>query len=138
MRLPRRPHGSRLLALDVLAGLLVTAVYIGFARLRGGDAGPAYAGPPWAGVLVAAAVGLPLAARRRWPVPAVLTALAGLVAATLLDITREPYLALGLPLYTVALTRPARRSVPVLAVALAASAAAVLIGEALVTPAETW
>ncbi|MCX5405803.1 sensor histidine kinase [Streptomyces sp. NBC_00335] len=138
MRLPRRPHDSHLLALDLAAALLIAATYTGFARMSGSDAQPAYTGPPWAGVLVAALVGLPVAARRRWPVAAAFTALAGLAAATLLDITREPYAALGLILYAVALTRSPRRSVPVLALVLAASAAAVLTGEALVTPAETW
>ncbi|MFD6884981.1 sensor histidine kinase [Streptomyces sp. NPDC059957] len=138
MRLPRRPHDSHLLALDLAAALLITATYAGFARMSGSDAQPAYTGPVWAGVLVAAVVGLPVAARRRWPVPAAFTALAGLCAAALLDITREPYLALGLILYAVALTRPPRRSVPVLAVVLAASAAAVLSGEAVVTATETW
>ncbi|MFZ3499169.1 sensor histidine kinase [Streptomyces sp. 5.8] len=138
MRLPRRPCDGHLLALDLAAALLITTAYTGFARMTDSDAQPAYTGPVWAGVLVAAVVGLPVAARRRWPVPAVFTALAGLVAATLLDITREPYLALGLILYAVALTQPPRRSVPVLSVALAASAAAVLTGEAVVTPAETW
>lgn len=138
MRLLRRPHDSHLLALDATAALLITVAYTGFARMSGSAAQAAYTGPGWAGLLVATAVGLPVAVRRRWPVPAALTALAGAGAATLLDITREPYLAVGLTLYTVALTRAPRRSVPVLAAALSASAAAVLTGEAVVTPAETW
>ncbi|MFI6644270.1 sensor histidine kinase [Streptomyces sp. NPDC050504] len=138
MRLPRRPHDGHLLALDLAAALLITAAYTGFARMPGGDGQPAYTGPVWLGVLVAALVGLPVAARRRWPVPAALAALAGAVAATLLDITREPYAAVGLALYLVALTELPRRSVPVLACALTLSAAAVLTGEAVITPAETW
>lgn len=138
MRLLRRPHDSHLLALDATAAILIAATYAGFARMSGSVTQPAYTGPVWAGLLVAAAVGLPVAARRRWPVPAALTAVAGAVAATLLDITREPYLAVGLTLYAVALTRGPHHSVPVLAAALAASAAAVLTGEAVVTPAESW
>ncbi|MET8698390.1 sensor histidine kinase [Kitasatospora sp. NPDC004723] len=138
MRPLRRPHDGHLLVADLAAALLITAAYIGFARMSDGDAQPVYTGPVWAGMLVAAAVGLPVAARRRWPVPAAVTALAGAVAATLLDITREPHLAVGLTLYTVSLTELPRRSVPLLATTLAASAVAVLTGEALVTPAETW
>ncbi|MGE7385783.1 sensor histidine kinase [Streptomyces sp. NPDC004126] len=138
MRLLRRPHDGHLLALDLAAAFLITAAYTGFARMSGSEGQPAYTGPAWAGVLVAALVGLPVAARRRWPVPAALTALAGSVAAGLLDITREPYAAVGLTLYLVALAELPRRSVPVLAAALAFSAAAVLAGEAAVTPAETW
>ncbi|WP_405982822.1 sensor histidine kinase [Streptomyces sp. NBC_00158] len=138
MRFPRRPHDSHLLALDLAAALLVTAAYAGFAGMPGSGTQPAYTGPVWAGVLVAAVAGLPVAVRRRWPVPAAGAALAGAVAATLLDITREPWTAVGLTLYTVALTTPARRAVPVLAAALATAAAAVLTGEAVLTPAETW
>ncbi|WKD33542.1 sensor histidine kinase [Streptomyces xanthophaeus] len=138
MRLPRRPPDGHLLALDLAAALLVAAAYAGFAGMSVSAGEPGYTGPVWAGWVVAAVVGLPVAARRRWPVPAALTALAGSVAATLADITREPYLAVALTLYTVALTEVPRRSMPVLAVALAASAAAVLTGEAVITPAETW
>ncbi|MFC5665898.1 sensor histidine kinase [Kitasatospora misakiensis] len=138
MRLPRRPPDGHLLALDLVGALLIAAVYAGFARMSGSGAQPAFTGPAWAGVLVAATVGLPVAFRRRWPVPAATAALAGAVVATLLDITHEPFIAVGLTLYLVALAEPPRRSVPLLAAALAISAAAVLTGEAVVTPAETW
>ncbi|KIF00465.1 histidine kinase [Streptomyces sp. RSD-27] len=138
MRLPRRPHDSHLLALDLAAALMVTAAYVSFARMAGSGGQPAYTGPVWAGVLIAALVGLPVAVRRRWPVSAAGAALAGAATATLLDITREPWTAVGLTLYTVALTTPARRAVPVLAAVLTAAAAAVLTGEAVLTPAETW
>ncbi|WP_338495304.1 sensor histidine kinase [Streptomyces sp. SJL17-4] len=138
MRVPRRLHGIDLLALDLATALLISAVYVGFARMAGDGVQPSYTGPAWAGVLVAAAVGLPVAARRLWPVPAAATALAGASAAVLLDITREPWAGAGLVLYAVALARPPRRSVPVLAVSLVLAATAVLTGEAVVTPAETW
>ncbi|MGW6914749.1 sensor histidine kinase [Kitasatospora sp. NPDC054939] len=138
MGLLRRSDGGHLLALDLAAALLVVAAYLGFARMTGSDGQPAYAGPAWAGWLVAAAVGLPVAVRRRRPVPAAVTALAAAATATLLDITREPWTAVGLTLYLVGLASPPRRSVPVLALAGAVSAAAVLTGEAVITPAETW
>ncbi|MFF9150469.1 sensor histidine kinase [Streptomyces sp. NPDC014861] len=138
MGVSRRLHGVRPLALDLVAALSITAVYVSFARMPGDGAQPAYSGPAWAGVLVAAAVGLPVAVRRPWPLAAAVTALAGAAAATLSDITREPWVAVGLVMYAVALTMPPRRSVPVLAVSLVLGAAAVIAGEAVVTPAETW
>ncbi|MFZ4302474.1 sensor histidine kinase [Streptomyces cinereoruber] len=138
MRVPRRLHGIHLLALDLATALLIASVYIAFARMAGDGVQPAYSGPAWTGMLVAAAVGLPVAVRRLWPVPAAATALAGASAAVLLDITREPWTAVGLTLYVVALTAPPRRSVSVLAVSLALAATAVLTGEAVVTPAEAW
>ncbi|MGW1248215.1 sensor histidine kinase [Streptomyces sp. NPDC002535] len=138
MRVPRRLHGTHLLALDVATALLITVVYVGFSRMSGDGVQHAYSGPAWAGVLVAAAVGLPVAVRRPWPVPAALTALAGAAASTLLDITREPWTAVGLTLYTVGLTVPPRRSTAVLAASLTLAAATVTSGEAVVTPAETW
>ncbi|MER6911294.1 sensor histidine kinase [Streptomyces sp. NPDC000594] len=138
MRVPRRLHGSHLFTLDVAAALLIVVVYVGFTRLSGEGTQPVYTGPAWAGVLVAAVVGGPVAVRRLWPVPAAAAALAGAATATLLDVTREPWAGAGLVLYAVALTRPPRRSVPVLAAALVLAAAAVLLGEAVVTPAGTW
>ena len=138
MRVPRRLHDVHLLALDLATALLIAVVYVGFTRMSGDGVQPGYSGPAWAGLLVAAAVGLPVAVRRPWPVPAAVTALAGSSAAAFLDITREPWIAVGLTLYVVALTVPPRRSVPVLAVSLTLAAGAVLTGEAVVTPAETW
>ncbi|MFB7937486.1 sensor histidine kinase [Streptomyces sp. NPDC056049] len=138
MRVSRRPHGVHLLALDLAAALSIAVVYVGFARMPGDGVQPSYSGPAWAGVLVAAAVGLPVAVRRPWPVAAAVTASAGASAATLSDITREPWAAVGLVLYTVASGTPPRRSVPVLVGSLVLAAAAVTAGEAVVTPAETW
>lgn len=137
-RIGRLRRDGHLLALDLVAALLLTAVYIGFAGMTAVDAQPAYTGPVWAGWVVACAVGMPVAVRRQWPLAATATALAGATAAALLDITREPCAAVALTLYLVALVEPPRRSVPALAVALAVSGAAVLAGEAVVTPAETW
>ncbi|MEU9176010.1 hypothetical protein AB0C90_03960 [Streptomyces sp. NPDC048550] len=49
MALLRRPYGSHhhLLALDVAAALLLTAVYAGFASMGSSDAQPAYTRPVW-------------------------------------------------------------------------------------------
>lgn len=133
MRLKGQGH---LYALDVVAALALTAVYVGFARLTAADGQPAYTGPVWLGFLIAAAVGLPIAVRRRWPLAVLGVVLPALAAASLLDISREPYVAAGLAAYLVGLAEPARRSVPTLGLALLVSGGAVYLGQAVVTPAE--
>ncbi|WP_217206517.1 sensor histidine kinase [Streptomyces sp. AC550_RSS872] len=134
-----KPKGQRhLYALDLIAALALTAVYVGFARMTSDDGQPAYTGPPWLGCLIAATVGLPIAVRRRWPLPVLVAVLTALATASLLDIPREPYAAAGLAAYLVGLAEPARRSVPALAVSLPVACGAVYLGEAVVTPAEDW
>ncbi|MFF3174600.1 sensor histidine kinase [Streptomyces sp. NPDC057900] len=134
-----KPKGRRhLYVLDLGAALALTAVYLGFVRLTGDDGQPAYTGPVWLGCLIAAAVGLPIAVRRRRPLAVLAAVLAALAAASLLDIPREPYAAAGFAAYLVGLAEPARRSVPALAVALPVACGAVFLGEAVVTPAEDW
>ncbi|MFE9174342.1 sensor histidine kinase [Streptomyces kebangsaanensis] len=135
MKLKGQHH---LYALDLGAALALTAVYVGFARLTADDGQPTYTGPFWLGCLIAAAVGLPIAVRRRWPLAVLGTVLVALTTASLLDIPREPYTAAGLAAYLVALAEPARRSVPALAVTLSVACGAVYLGEATVTPAEDW
>ncbi|MFJ7893783.1 sensor histidine kinase [Streptomyces sp. LRa12] len=132
----RRTRQHHLHALDLGAALALTAVYVGFARLTADDGQPVYTGPFWLGCLLAAAVGLPIAVRRRRPLAVLGTVLAALATASLLDIPREPYTAAGLAAYLVALAEPARRSVPALAVTLPVACGAVYLGEAVVTPAE--
>ncbi|WP_327742866.1 sensor histidine kinase [Streptomyces europaeiscabiei] len=132
-----KSKGQRhLYALDLSAALALTAVYVGFARLTADDGQPAFTGPPWLGCLIAAAVGLPIAVRRRWPLPVLMAVLAALATASLLDIPREPYAAAGLAAYLVGLAEPARQSVLALAVTLPVAGGAVYLSEAVVTPAE--
>lgn len=134
-----KSKGQRhLYALDLGAALALTAVYAGFARLTSDDGQPAYTGPPWLGCVIAAAVGLPIAVRRRWPLAVLAAVLAALATASLLDIPREPYAAAGLAAYLVGLAEPARRSVPALAVTLPVACGAVYLGEAAITPGEDW
>lgn len=135
MKPKRQRH---LYALDFGAGLALTAVYVGFARLTADDGQPSYTGPFWLGFLIAVTVGLPIAVRRRWPLAVLVAVLAALSTASLLDIPREPYAAAGLAAYLVGLAEPARRSVPALAVTLPVACGAVYLGEAVVTPAEDW
>ncbi len=134
-RAMHRTTGRHAYAADLAAALVLTAVYAGFAHLSPADGQPAYGGPVWLPWAVAAAVGLPVAVRRRWPLPVLGAVLAALTAATLLDLTREPYTAAGLAAYLVGLAEPARRSVPALVAALTTAAAGVYVGEAVITPA---
>ncbi|MBB4779517.1 sensor histidine kinase [Streptomyces rapamycinicus] len=140
MRIVRwRPRtGPHLLAVDACVAGVVTAAYVALAGQGGSDGLPRFSGPVWVGWLVAAGVGAPLAARRLWPLPALVVVLGATAAATLLDITRDPYLATALALYAVALLVPPRRTEAALALTLAVSAAAVIIGEAVLTPSGPW
>ncbi|MFY7067083.1 sensor histidine kinase [Nocardiopsis changdeensis] len=119
---------------DLVAAVAATAVYTGFAQLPGTDGQPAYPGPPWLAVAIALGVGAPLVFRRRWPLAALGVILAALTAATLLDLTREPYLAAALAAHTAGSAPPSRRSASALAAALAVVCAGVYAGQALVTP----
>ncbi len=134
-----RPRtGPHLLAVDACVAGVVTAAYVALAGQGGSDGLPRFSGPVWAGWLVAAGVGAPLAVRRLWPLPALTVALGATAAATLLDITRDPYVSTALTLYAVALLVPPRRAVAALALTLAVSAAVVITGEAALTPSGPW
>lgn len=128
----------RLLVLaDAAAALAVIAAYCSFASYGGGDGTPVFTGPDWLGWLTAAAVGLPIATRRRWPVASAAIVTAGCAAAALLDIVREPFVPAALVLYTVGASVGSRRSGTVLAVALAVLTAGLFVGVRLHTPSET-
>ncbi|GAA1086034.1 sensor histidine kinase [Streptomyces javensis] len=140
MRIVRwRPRtGPHLLAVDACVAGVVTAAYVALAGQGGADGLPRFFGPVWAGWLVAVGVGVPPAVRRLWPLPALTVVLGATAAATLLDITRDPYVSTALTLYAVALLVPPRRAVAALALTLAVSAAAVISGEAVLTPSGPW
>jgi signal transduction histidine kinase len=63
--------------------------------------------------------------------------LAASTTATLLDLTREPYAAIALALYTVGLLEPPRRAIGALLIALLVSAVGLYVGEAVVTASGT-
>ncbi|GAB2946973.1 sensor histidine kinase [Micromonospora polyrhachis] len=132
--LPINVRRAVLLLGDLVAGVLITVAYLTFAELDGTDGLPAFSGPPWLGWLVAAAVGLPLAARRIRPRTVLAAVTAATATATLLDLTREPYVAVAFALYLVALREPVRWSVSLLAATLLVSTAGVYLGEAVLTP----
>ncbi|WP_306474089.1 sensor histidine kinase [Streptomyces sp. Ru87] len=130
--------GAHLLAADACAAAVVTAGYAALAGQDASDGLPRFTGPWWLGWLVAFGVGGPLAVRRLWPLPALAVILGASATATLLDITRDPYVSAALALYTVALLEPVRRASAALVPALAVPAAAVLAGEAALTPSGPW
>ncbi|MGP3919375.1 sensor histidine kinase [Nonomuraea sp. 10N515B] len=119
---------------DLVAAVAVTVTYLDFARTPATDGLPAYSGPAWLAWVVAAAAGLPIAVRRRWPLPVLGVVLAAVTSASILDLTREPYISAGLAAYLVGLAEPARRSVPALAITLPVASAGVYLGEAMITP----
>ncbi|WP_327273716.1 sensor histidine kinase [Streptomyces sp. NBC_01224] len=130
-----RTGGCHLYAVDLASAVAVSAIYAGFAGMTAADGQPVYDGPAWLLWLIVAAVGLPIALRRRWPLPVMGVVLAALTAASVLDLTREPYAAAGLAAYPVGLAEPARRSVTALALALPVAAGGVYLDEAVITPA---
>lgn len=122
---------------DAAVALAVVAAYLSFASYGGGDGTPVFTGPAWLGWLTSAAVGLPIATRRRWPVPSAAVTVAGCAAAALLDFSREPFVPAALVLYAVGSSVEVRRSRAILAAALAVLTAGLLIGVYFHTPSET-
>jgi signal transduction histidine kinase len=92
--------------------------------------GPAYPGPAWVAWLAGAAVGLPLAVRRRRPLPVLGTVLLAAVAATAVGAVGAgalwaTFLPAAVASYTVAVRLPAVPATAALAGALAVPAAAI-------------
>ncbi|MGW2346683.1 sensor histidine kinase [Streptomyces sp. NPDC001661] len=129
---------AHLLAIDACAAVVVTAGYVALADQGASDGLPRFSGPWWLGWLVAVCVGMPLAVRRLWPLPALAIVLGASATATLLDITRDPYISAALAVYAVALIEPTRRASAAFALTLVVSAAAVITGEAILTPSGPW
>ncbi|EMF00538.1 integral membrane sensor signal transduction histidine kinase [Streptomyces mobaraensis NBRC 13819 = DSM 40847] len=130
--------GPHLLAIDACVAAVVTAGYAALAGQNASDGLPGFSGPWWLGLPVAAGVGAPLAVRRLWPLPVLAVVLGASATATLLDITRDPYVSVALAGYAVALTEPVRRAWPAFVLTLTVSAAAVVTGEAVLTPSGPW
>ena len=89
--------GAHLLAIDACAAAVVTAGYVALAGQGASDGLPRFSGPWWLGWLVAVGGGVPLAVRRLWPLPALAVVLGASATATLLDITRDPYISAAWP-----------------------------------------
>ncbi|HEY1093511.1 MAG TPA: sensor histidine kinase [Glycomyces sp.] len=126
-----------LFVLDAAAAAAVCAAYLAFASFDGSDGAPYFTGPAWLAWITAAAVGAPIAVRRRWPLSCAAVTVAGCTAAALLDLTREPFVPAALVLYTVAASTGLRRSVTALLTALAVLGAGLVAGLYVVTPSES-
>ncbi|WUI03850.1 sensor histidine kinase [Spirillospora sp. NBC_00431] len=102
--LARRLGRRRLIGLDVGAAVAYTLALLLFSGDRDVSA--------FLAVPFAAATGLPLAARRLWPVPVFAAVLAVSTATLLLGLPWDFYAAAAFALYPVALTRRRRRWIP--------------------------
>src|SRR5215470_5053363 len=112
------------LVLDFVVAAALVAVSVTSAAARTANFGP----PAWLAIIAAVLVAALVAVRRVWPV----TVLAVVLAANCVVVTAgmggSTFVIVALALYTVAVSRPPRRSVPVTAGALAVSAAAAVVG----------
>ncbi|MUN42619.1 sensor histidine kinase [Actinomadura litoris] len=101
--LVRRLSRRRLIALDAAVAVLYALLTT---MMSGGDA------PALPACAAAVATGLPLAARRPWPVPVFAVVFATSTLSLCLDLVWDSYAAAAYALYTVALTEPRRRWIP--------------------------
>jgi signal transduction histidine kinase len=110
-----------LIALDVAAGVVVTMLYLGFAEIS--------TSPLWLGYPLAFLIGLPLAVRRKWPLPVLAVVLTAQNVATIAHITLELYTPSAFAMYMAAVSLPKRRSRLVIALSLATTMLAMFLGE---------
>ncbi|RZS33974.1 signal transduction histidine kinase [Herbihabitans rhizosphaerae] len=103
----RRLSRRELVVLDRIAAVTFTAVFFVISNYQQIGAVPV---PVRLGV--AAIMGLPVAFRRRWPVPVLVVVAAASVLAAALGVLREPFLATAFALYLVGATVPASRWIP--------------------------
>ncbi|WP_405640440.1 sensor histidine kinase [Streptomyces uncialis] len=104
-------------AVDTVAAVLLALVF-GASETRVGG---------WDAAVVAAVVWLPVAVRRRWPVPVLYTVLAGAVCALAYTGWEESWIPVGVALYTVAAQEPRRRSATALGCSLGAVAVSMVL-----------
>lgn len=108
-----RPRHGELVALDCVAAAVLVGVFLTL---------PGTGVPLPLRIAIVAGMGIPVAARRLWPVPVLgVVAVLSLLGA-LLGVVREPFLAVAFVLYWVAATVPRTRWVPTGKIALASVA----------------
>ncbi|MFF2079144.1 hypothetical protein ACFVXG_30870 [Kitasatospora sp. NPDC058162] len=96
---------GELVAVDGVTAVVLTALFLALP----GPAWNSYGG--WsARIALAAAMGLPLALRRARPAAVCAVVTVASVVASVAGAVREPFLAVALALYQVAVTAPARRA----------------------------
>ncbi|WP_433129966.1 sensor histidine kinase [Micromonospora sp. CA-240977] len=135
--LTRRLRPVDLYLVDAVLALVVGGLLCPYAALESPEHG-GLREPLWVSVLVGMALGLPLAVRRRWPIP-VAVVISGGTAATLVTgvipsfAAAAPAVAIGLSFYTVAVSTTTRRSL------LSAAGCLALVSAALVlTAGDLW
>jgi signal transduction histidine kinase len=112
------------LVLDFAAAAVLVAVLVRDAATRAADFGV----PTWLTLTAAVLVASPVAVRRVWPVTVLAVVLAANCVVAAAGVGGSTFVIVALALYTVAVSRPPRRSVPLLAVALVVGTAAVMAG----------
>jgi signal transduction histidine kinase len=132
---------AHLVAVDVLAALVLSGA-VAVAALDEDTPGAAHE-PVWVSWLTAVVVGLPMAARRRWPVPVLGVVLVAVLAALLSGVV--PLVAIGptavavaFALYAVGRLEPRVPSVRALVVALGAVLAAIVVSRATASSFLPW
>ncbi|SIN35964.1 sensor histidine kinase [Micromonospora cremea] len=113
--LTRRLRPVDLYIVDAVLAVVVGGMLCAYAALESPLHGDVRE-PAWVSVLVGLAIGLPLAARRRWPVAVAIVISCVTTAALVTGVipnfaAAAPAVAIGLSFYTVAVSIPARRSV---------------------------
>ncbi|MEU4337142.1 sensor histidine kinase [Micromonospora lupini] len=112
--LTRRLRPVDLYVVDAVLAVAVGGLLCPYAALESPLRGGVHE-PLWVSVLVGMALGLPLAARRRWPIPVAVVISAVTTVALITGVipnfaAAAPALAIGLAFYTVAVSTPTRRS----------------------------
>jgi len=134
--------GSRhLVAFDVLVASALVGL-VGLAAIDADTPG-AVREPGWLSWLAAAVVGVPVAVRRRWPLPALVVSTTGAVVSLLTGVVPTvavgaPLAAIAVTLYLVARSESRRRSVVALAVCVAAFVGTVVARRDVGAPTEDW
>jgi signal transduction histidine kinase len=124
----------RWIAIDAVVALLLAALLV--AASEGEQ--PRYGIPEWVGLALVALAALSVAARRRWPLEIFAVVLIAESIAIVLGTGKDPFIAVVLVLYMVALRLPRRTSAVALAVAVIATLGAVATSPDVVEEQATW
>lgn len=99
---------------------------------------PQFGVPVWLATAASAAVAVPVAVRRIWPMSAFVVVLALNTVVIVVGVSGDPAVAVALVLYTVAVSQPQRRSLPALTCALVATTAVGAVWQLMGNPRLEW
>jgi signal transduction histidine kinase len=130
MLFTRGMRRSHLIAIDILVA--VGPVLLIMLAVGDADATLGFHGPPWLGILVALAIGLPIGVRRLWPLGSLTIIYLSLAVATVTGMawgqSGIPFLIpMALSLYALGLLEPRRRSLLALTACLVGTTVAILV-----------